>query len=72
MIALKKNGKIEDAEVIAVSRLAREAMTTEGEIISTLESRGYTLITPKDFWKTLDYVKEAIKEGKNYGRLDDD
>ena len=50
-------------EVIVISRLAREAKATEAEIISSLKSQGYSLMTPEEFWKTLDCVKEAIKEG---------
>lgn len=69
MMALKKSSKIGDTEAIAVSRLAREARTTEGEIISSLESKGYSLMTPEEFWKTLDYMKEAIKEGKKLRTL---
>lgn len=65
MMALKEGRKIDDIEVIAISRLAREAKTTEAEIISSLKNQGYSLIAPEEFWLSLDYVKEAIKEGKS-------
>jgi hypothetical protein len=65
VMALKTSHKIDDIEVIAISSLAREAKTTEAEIISSLKSQGYSLITPEEFWLSLDYVKEAIKEGKS-------
>ncbi len=65
MMALKEGRKIDDIEVIAISRLAREAKTTEGDIISSLKNQRYSLITPEEFWLSLDHVKEAIKEGKS-------
>lgn len=64
MMALKKSRKIGDIEVIAVSRLAREARTTEGEIISSLESKGYSLMTPEELWESLHRLEEDIIEGK--------
>jgi hypothetical protein len=63
MMVLRKNGRTGDIEVTVVSRLAREAKTTESEIISSLKSKGYSLMTPEEFLETLDYAKEAIKEG---------
>ncbi len=65
MMALKEGRKMDDIGVIAISRLAREAKATEAEIISSLECQGYSLITPEEFWLSLDHVKEAIKEGKS-------
>lgn len=65
MMALKEGRKIDDIEVIAISRLAREAKTTEAEIISSLKYQGYSLITHEEFWLSLNHVKEAIKEGKS-------
>ena len=61
MIAIKKGSPIEEAEVISISRLAREAKTTEAEVISSLEHKGYSLITPQECWKALDYAKETTK-----------
>ena len=64
MMALDKGCKIEETEVISISRLARESRTTEAEIISSLKNKGYYLTTPEDLWESLDYVKEVIKKGK--------
>jgi len=64
MIAAKENGELEDIEVIAVSRLAREAKKTESDIISSLVSKGYSLAAPEKLWKSLDQFKEEIREGK--------
>jgi len=68
MMAAKKDGKLEDIETIAVSRLAREAKTTEADIMSSFESKGFSLMTPEDLWESLDRLKEEIKEGK--GNID--
>jgi len=57
MIAAKENGELEDIKVIAVSRLAREAKTTESDIISSLESKDYSLMAPEKLWKSLDQLK---------------
>lgn len=53
---------MEDIIVIAVSRLAREAKKTESDIISSLESKGYSLVAPEKLWKSLDQYKEEIRE----------
>ena len=65
IIASKEDSKLEDIEVIAISRLAREAKTTEADIISSLKSQGYSLMTPEELWKSLDQLKLDIKEGGN-------
>jgi hypothetical protein len=62
MMALKKNGKLEDIETIAVSRLARETKTTEFDIMSSYTSIGYSLKTPEELWEYLDRLKANIKE----------
>ena len=64
MIAIKESGKLEDIEVIAVSRLAREAKTTEQDIISIFKGNGYLLLTPEELWKSLHRLEEDIMEGK--------
>jgi len=64
MMVVKKGGKLEDIETIAVSRLAREAKVTESDIMSSFKNKGYSLMTPEELWIYLDYVKDMIKEGK--------
>jgi hypothetical protein len=63
MIAVKADGNLEHIETIAVSRLAREAKTTESDIISSYKSKGYLLVTPEELWEYLDKLKEDIKAG---------
>ena len=65
MMALKDERKIEEIEIIAISRLARESKTTDAGTISSLKSQGFSLMTPEEFWETLDHFKETIKEGKS-------
>ena len=65
MMAVKKDGSSEDIETIAVSRLAREAETTESDIMSSLESEGYSLMTLEELWEHLDQLKEDIEAGKS-------
>lgn len=63
-INIKESGKLEDIEVIAVSRLARESKTTEQDIISSIKREGYLLLTPEEFWQSLDRLKEEIMADK--------
>ena len=64
MIALKEETRPEDAEVLSISRLARETNTTEANIISSIINKGFKMITPEEFWIYLNKLKELIKEGK--------
>ncbi len=64
MMAIKESAKWEDIKVIAVSRLAREIKKTESDIISSLVSKDYSLVTPEELWKSLDQFKEEIRKGK--------
>ena len=50
MIVLKKDCDIKEAEVVSISHLAREAKTSEAEIISSMKQQGYSLITPEECW----------------------
>jgi len=63
MIALKDSKGLEDIEIIAVSRLARNIGATEVNIMSSLRNKGYTLFTPEQLSEYLDRVKENIREG---------
>ena len=64
MIAIKKCGSWKDTKVMAISRLAREAGTTEADIISSMRRRGYHLYTPEDFWQILERLKAEVSENK--------
>ena len=69
MIALKEEASPEDAEVLSISRLAREANMTEADIMSSIRSKGFLLITPEEIWGLLDRLKEDIEAGKDSIKL---
>ena len=63
-IALKNDNGLEGVEVVAISRLAREANMTESRIFSSLKARGLILLPPQQFWKVLESLEIKTMEGK--------
>jgi hypothetical protein len=63
LIAIRESDKLEDIEVIAGSRLARESNTTESDILPTFKGKG-VILTPEEFWKLLRRLEEEIMNGK--------
>ncbi|MFC1865358.1 hypothetical protein ACFLYB_01425 [Chloroflexota bacterium] len=60
MVVLKEKAKPGNAEVISISGLAREANTTEANIMSSFKSKGFSIMSPEELWKYLDRLKEEI------------
>lgn len=63
LIAIRESGKLEDIEVIAVSRLARGSNITESDILHNFKGKGVSL-KPEEFWKLLRRLEEEIMNGK--------
>ena len=60
LIALAKEGHLENAEVIAVSRQARDSKRSEAEIKASYEDNGYRLLTADGFCKLIDEMVSDI------------
>ena len=65
LIAIGKGGIPEDVKVISISRLAREANSSESAIEAGLKHDGYLLMTAEKFAEVLDKVEQAVLDGSS-------
>ena len=63
IVAVGPKGMPDDVEVISLSQSAREQRKAESEIVAAMEDRGYRLIEPESFLRTLDELKEQVLKG---------
>ena len=63
IVAVGPKGMPDDVEVISLSQSAREQRKAESEIAAAMEDRGYRLIEPESFLRTLDELKEQVLKG---------
>jgi hypothetical protein len=54
MIALRNESDPEQAEVISISKLARDGNKSEAGVMASFKQKGYLLLSPEQFWKYLD------------------
>jgi len=63
VVAVGPKGIPDDVKVISLSHCARERSRPESEIVAAIEDRGYQLIEPKSFLRTLEELKEQVLKG---------
>jgi hypothetical protein len=63
LIAIGKKGIPKDLKIISLSRLARESNTSEEKIRTTLQDKGYILITPERFDTAFGKMVSNILDG---------
>ncbi len=63
MVAVGHGGLPDDAEVISLSRLARESDRLESDIEAALQTHGYLLMTPEAFSRVLAELGRRVLDG---------
>ena len=64
LICIGPKGLPDDAEVVSISRLARESNRPESEIINKLREGGYLLFNEKTFSLLIDRLIDDVREGR--------
>ena len=64
MVCIGPGGLPGDAEVISISRLARESKRLEPDVINELQKRGYLLFGKEAFSLLIDNLVDDIREGR--------
>jgi hypothetical protein len=63
VVAVGPEGIPDDVQVTSLSQYAREQRKAESEIAATMEDRGYRLVEPENFLRTLDELREQVLRG---------
>ena len=64
LICIGPKGLPDDAEVVSISRLARESNRVESEVVGALQEGGYLLLSEKAFSLLVDKLIEDVREGR--------
>jgi len=62
-VAVGPKGIPEDVRTVSLSRVARETGRTESEVRAALEGRGYRIMMPGDFLRSLGELREKVLGG---------
>ena len=62
-VAVGPKGIPRTCGVVSLSRVARETGRTESEVRAALEGRGYRIMMPDDFLRSLGELKEKVLGG---------
>jgi len=62
-VAAGPRGIPEDVRVVSLSRAARETRKPESEVRAALEGRGYRIVIPGDFLRSLERLKDKVLKG---------
>lgn len=65
LICIGPKGLPDDAGVVSISQLAREANRLESEVINKLREGGYLLLGEKDFSLLIDRLIDDVREGRS-------
>jgi hypothetical protein len=63
VVAVGLKGIPHDVQVVSLSQYAREQKKAESEIAGAMEDRGYRLVEPENFLRTLDELREQVLKG---------
>jgi uncharacterized coiled-coil protein SlyX len=62
-VAVGPKGIPDDVRTVSLSRVARETGRTESEVRAALEGRGYRIMMPSDFLRSLGELREKVLGG---------